>query len=78
MRIEKVISLVLSEDDVKKAIIEWLFKLSSYEVPIPHNGLEWRDYKFLAEHLKSNTSCIEVEGNEFVISIDGIYESENG
>lgn len=65
MRVEKMVSIVLTEEEVKQAIVGWLGRQ-----PAGEYGPR------LYSHINDNHFCIDYAEGEFVINIDGIYEIE--
>lgn len=65
MKVEKIISITLTEYEVKDAIVNWF-----------STTLRGKDGPKLIDHMKNNYFCIECANGEFILSVDGIYESE--
>lgn len=65
MKVEKIVSITLTEEEVKDAIVNWL-----NVTLVGKNGPK------LLNHIKNNYFCIDCANGEFILSVDGVYESE--
>tara|TARA_Y100000034_G_scaffold104552_1_gene131170 strand:+ start:976 stop:1173 length:198 start_codon:yes stop_codon:yes gene_type:complete len=65
MRFTKLVNVYLSEDELKRAIMDFIY-----------NEGEQLKYAELLEHLKNNLVSMEWENEEFVISVDGELEDD--
>lgn len=73
MRLDSLVQVVFSEQEVKEAL---LLRLDLEANDLVEGSPENKRIRQLIKHIESETGCLEWEGNNLILLADGIAFSE--